>query len=72
MGVPQESGDGRNGIEITPEMIAAGRNRLWEWDRDTETASDTALRVYRAMDAVRSADAAGGVSPRQDRPSATR
>ena len=37
------------GIQITPEMIAAGRNRLWEWDRDTETASDTALRVYRAM-----------------------
>lgn len=36
-------------IEITPEMIEAGAEILWVFDRDRDSPYDTAKEVFTAM-----------------------
>jgi len=42
-------GDGAPGIEITPEMVAAGADALTAVNLDFEMVEDAAVRIYRAM-----------------------
>ena len=49
--MPRQAGT-QNDKEITPEMIEAGADVLLDWNAETETAWDTASKVFCAMAAV--------------------
>ena len=40
-------------VEITPEMIETGAEEVLGFDPDRESPDHVAIRVYRAMEAVR-------------------
>ena len=39
-------------IEVTPEMVSAGKSALLEYDDDYEFAEDAVVRVYLAMRSI--------------------
>lgn len=46
-------------IEITPEMIAAGRYELATYNRDYEVPEDAVLRIYLSMRALEPREKSG-------------
>lgn len=49
----RQAGDFTSEVEITPEMIAAGRKRLFEYSSDFDNEDEIVAAIYRDMTLLR-------------------